>query len=132
MKKNNDDILAMMDAWDENAENFRGTVPDENKAAVLNKLKEQARLVASASAGELRCINNPFTNRERTASVILRGPHPVLLMNTDVVKQLGTLFDMADMVSFAVVDETDDIQLCFTVCDMWAEWRMENSPFTKK
>ena len=131
MKKNND-IFDMMDAWDDNAENFRGTVLDENKMMLLNMMKSYARDIADASGGELRFVDYPFDNHDRTASVILRGPSPILLMSTRAVKIIGTLCSMADTLSMAKVEGTNEIQMCFTICEMWKEWRMENSPFGKK
>ena len=131
MKKNND-IFDMMDSWEDNAENFRGTVLDDGKIILLNMMKAEAQNIAAASGGALRFVDYPFDNHDRTASVILRGVPPILLMNAYVVKKIGNLCSAADTLSMAVVDGTDEIQMCFTICEIWKEWRMENSPFSNK
>ena len=130
--KKRDELLERMESWDENAENFRGTVLDEGRMAVLGKMKSKAAMVVSLSHGEIWCVPTAFDNHCKTASVIIRGEHPIVILDTRISKLIAELWNMSDDVAVAIPDGTHDIQMCFSIWDMWKEWRMENSPFTKK
>ena len=126
-----DDVLNTLEAWEENVQCFRGTVLDDAKIERLNKMKEKAAEIVKLTNGHLRRVPFPYTNHDKSASVLLRGENPILMMDTRIAKLVGELCGLADMLSIAIVENTEEIQMCFMVWNIWKEWRTENSPFTK-
>lgn len=127
-----DKIMDMLDAWDENAENFRGTVPDDKKMELLARMRATAAEIEKLTRCALRSIPHPVDNHDRTACVLLRGKSPILVLDAGAVDKIGALCTMADSMTIAVGEDASDIQMCFMVSDVWKEWRMENSPFPRK
>ena len=103
-------------------EDFRGTVLDEKKMDKWMEMREIAREITELTT-ELRYIFTPFDNHDKSASVILRGQHPVALLDKRVNEKISELFTMADFVTLAIPEGTDEIQMCFTLSNMWKEWR---------
>lgn len=103
-------------------EDFRGTVLDEQNMDKWMQMRELAREITELTT-ELRSPFFPFDNHDKSARVVLRGQHPVALMDKRVNEKISELFTLADFVTLAIPEGTDEIQMCFVIGNMWKEWK---------
>lgn len=97
-------------------EEFVGTELDAEKAAVLEEMKEECKLLSCAMPG-LRFEVSGIDERSRNGSVRLYLPLPVFITAEPVVKRLARLYALAE--GIAMANGGSRLILSFHVYGLW-------------
>lgn len=109
--------------WEDNTEHFLGIEINEKKMERLNKMRSLCREVASRDSG-ITAPFNPFSTKEKNASVFLEFTSPLWTFDTTITNKLSELFSMAD--GFAIAEGDGSIRITFDILDMWDKFGYDN------